>query len=252
MFFLKKAIAPLLYPVPLTIELLLLGIFLLWFTSRQKLGKVLLTLGTVLLLIFSNTFITDWLSISLEHRFMPLLQQPPAVRWVVVLGGGNSGNDRFPANAKLSTGSMMRLIEGIRLYRKIPGSKLLLSGGSVFGSLPDGQVMGQVAEAIGVPSKDIVLEADARDTEEEARIIHGMIHRDRFILVTSASHMPRSVSLFRKYGMDPIPAPSDFLAKPDSTISPTRLYPNAGSIGKAEKAFHEYLGLGWGQITSKR
>ena len=37
-----------------------------------------------------------------------------------------------------------------------------------------------------------------------------MIGREKFILVTSAAHMPRSMALFRKRGLQPIPAPADF------------------------------------------
>ena len=249
MFLFKKIVAPLFFPVPLCLQLLLAGCVLLWWTSRQRLGKIFISSGLLLLLLLSNTWLADRLLIPLEQRFVPLRAIPASeVKWVIVLGGGNSGELSLPATMRLSQGSMMRLIEGIRIHKEIPGSKLLLSGGSVFGSLPDAGVMAQVAESIDVKREDIVMESRARDTEEEAKLIKPMIKSDRFILVTSASHMPRSVELFRKYGMAPIPAPTDYLVKRDTTVSPSRIYPNSGALGKAEKVFHEYLGLAWAEL----
>ena len=74
--------------------------------------------------------------------------------------------------------------------------------------------------------------------------------KDRFILVTSASHMRRSQALFRKLGMDPIAAPTDY----ESTGQGLRLsdfYPSVGELHKADLALHEYLGLAWAKLRGK-
>ena len=127
-----------------------------------------------------------------------------------MLGGGHVSDPRLPANSQISAAALGRVVEGVRLYKAIPGSKLLLSGGAVFDPVPEAEVMARIAVLLGVKPQDISLEPDSRDTADEAEIIAKMIGRERFILVTSASHMPRSMALFRKRGLQPIPAPTDF------------------------------------------
>ena len=105
--------------------------------------------------------------------------------------------------------------------------------------------MGQIAGLLGVKPEDIRLEPDSRDTAEEAEIIAKMIGRDKFILVTSAAHIPRSMSLFRRRGLQPIPAPADFLTKNIQSSDPMRFFPGVGSLGQTQTAVHEYLGLAW-------
>ncbi len=102
---------------------------------------------------------------------------------------------------------MVRLIEGVRLHREIPGSKLILSGDN-----DSAEGMATMAEALGVSGEDIVPAFEPRDTEEESQQIAPIVGAQRFILVTSASHMPRAMGLFRKRGLQPIAAPTDYLA----------------------------------------
>ena len=132
------------------------------------------------------------------------MQSKPA--FVVVLGGGHISSNELPLLSQIGSSSLVRLIEGIRIQREIKGSKLLLSGGKVFDPVSNAQIMAGIAKAIGVNEKDIIIEADSRDTKDQARIIKSIIGDKMFVLVTSASHMPRSMALFKKMGMNPIPA----------------------------------------------
>ena len=80
MFVVKKIVALFFYPVGLCLGILILGLFCLWATRRQRLGKVLVTLGTVLLLLLSTSFISSGLLVPLEHRY-PALLHPETVSW---------------------------------------------------------------------------------------------------------------------------------------------------------------------------
>ncbi|MCJ7818734.1 MAG: YdcF family protein, partial [Syntrophales bacterium] len=166
-------------------------------------------------------------------------------KWIVVLGGGHVSDPSLPANSQISPAALGRVVEGVRLYKVIPGSKLLLSGGAVFDPVPEAAVMAQVAGLLGVKPEDIVLESDSRDTAEEAEIIAKLIGRKKFFLVTSAAHMPRSMALFRKRGLQPIPAPADFRAPNTQSFEPGSFFPGVGSLGQTQTALHEYLGLAW-------
>ena len=65
--------------------------------------------------------------------------------------------------------------------------------------------MAEAAAALGVDPKDLVLETESRDTEEEASLIQKMVKKDAFILVTSAAHMPRSMTHFRSLALNRYP-----------------------------------------------
>jgi uncharacterized SAM-binding protein YcdF (DUF218 family) len=254
MFLFKKLIAPFLMPVPFCLALVLLGLALLWFTRRQKAGKYLTTLGAVVLLLLGYGAVSGRLLATLERQHLPVTDVSASagrVRWVVVLGGGSSADDGLPAVMRLSEGSLARLIEGIRLQRQLPGSRLLLSGGSVFGSDADAETMRALSVELGVDPSVLELDSVSPDTETQAEIIHTRLGTEEFYLVTSASHMPRALALFRKAGTNPIPAPTHFLTQKDRGFAPSNFFPNAGSLRRAEAAAYEYLGLAWAKVRGK-
>jgi len=249
MFLLKKIIAAFFFPLSLVLIFSLPGLFSLWFTSRQKLGKALTTAGIALLVLFSYRTMPDIVLKSLEDRYPPIsddvFTSGLAPKLVVVLGGGHSPDPCFPVTTWISSDSLTRLIEGIRIYRSIGGSKLILSGGSPFGSNPVAETMAQVARSIGVDERDIIIESRSRDTEEEAAILKPMLGNERFILVTSAAHMPRSMALFKRLNMNPLPAPTMYLVHARDHWSPGMFFPSSAGLHKLELAFHEYLGISW-------
>ena len=126
--------APLFFPIPLCIEILLLGLFFLWFTRKQKAGKIFVSAGAVLLATLSYDGISAMLLKPLEYKYPPLLKTEEIcdVKWVVVLGGGHTSDPEVPITSQLSHASMARLVEGIRLNNMLPESKLILSGGNAF------------------------------------------------------------------------------------------------------------------------
>jgi uncharacterized SAM-binding protein YcdF (DUF218 family) len=255
MFMLKKIVSAFFYPVFVCLGILILGLLCLWGTRRQRLGKVLVTLGTVLLLLMSNNFLSSGLLLPLEQQY-PALLQPEKIsweggktgtspKWIVVLGGGHVSDPRLPPNSQISAVALGRVVEGVRLYKAVPGSKLLLSGGGGVDPVPESEVMAQIAVLFGVRPQDIRLESDSRDTAEEAEIIGNMIGKEKIILVTSAAHMPRSIALFRKRGMQPVPSPADFQVRRAQRLTPGWFFPGSSAIGQVETALHEYLGLAW-------
>jgi uncharacterized SAM-binding protein YcdF (DUF218 family) len=250
MFLMKKIVSRLLFPMPLTLELLLVGLFLLWFTRRQRAGKVFITCGMGLLLGLSNSFTSNALLRPLEHRYPALLVAPtgagaPAVGFILVLGGGGNNDPDVPITSNLTPGQMVRLIEGVRLYREIPGSKLILS--EVTAS-PEG--MTNVAKALGVKPEDILHLSFARDTEEESRQVAPIVGSQRFILVTSAVHMPRAMRFFQSRGLQPIAAPTDHLA-PRKRLGVDDAFPDGYYLFKSKTAWYEYLGLAWQTLKAK-
>jgi uncharacterized SAM-binding protein YcdF (DUF218 family) len=253
MFLFKKIIAQFFSPISLTLELFLLGLFLLYFTSRQKAGKALVLFAVMLLAFCSYTPTADILIKPLIKQYPSyghdnslMLNQLP--KFVVVLGAGHSDNSSLPVVSRIGYDSLVRLIEGIRIYRLIPNGKLLLSGGSTPGTISSAQDMAQLARELGVIEKDIIIESESRDTKDEAQIISTIAGTERFVLVTSSSHMPRSMALFKKHGMNPIPAPTRSIEERIYYRGPNPFFPSSVNLEKAEMAFHEYLGIIWAKL----
>jgi uncharacterized SAM-binding protein YcdF (DUF218 family) len=258
MFILKKILSNLLLPPALCFELLLAGILLLWFSRRQRLGKVLVTIGALSLTALSYHVVANRLIRPFESAYPPLdpaslarlapLHAPndaESIKWVVVLGGGHVTDPKIPITSQLTDSSRTRLIEAILYHRALPGSRLLVSGGAYFDPVPEAVTMAEVARRLGVEESNLVLETTSGDTDDEALLIRDMVGRDRLLLVTSASHMPRAMALFQQRGMDPLPAPVDFEAKELQKLTPAEFFPHAQALFKAERAFYEFLGLVW-------
>ncbi|MDQ1278679.1 MAG: hypothetical protein QG555_1722 [Thermodesulfobacteriota bacterium] len=250
LFLLKKIVSLLIQPLSIVSALLVSGLILLGVTRKKNLASILLTLGTILLLLASYGFLADRLVVSLENRYLPLLdariiQNAKDVKWIVVLGGGTLPDPRLPLSSQLDPSSLTRLLEGIRLHRQLPASRLFLSGGAVFQDAPESETLAQTAVLMGVNEKDMIRENKSLDTADQAKMLSRIVGRKRFILVTSAIHMPRSMALFHKFGMDPIPAPTNYMVVKQSRFHPGMLFPDSRSLHSMEAAIHEYLGLIW-------
>lgn len=254
MFLFKKIVAPFFFPIPFCVELLLVGLILLWFTKRQSLGKILVTTAFLFLLMVGYPKVPDWMLGRIEWQYHPFTNsQSRDYKWIVILGGGHSADPRLPETDRLSTSSILRVVEGIRLWRMFPNAKIVLSGGRTFGQqYTEAEVMSAAAISLGVPREAMVLEDRARDTQEESEFMKPIVKADPFLLVTSASHMPRSMGLFLKQGLHPVPAPADYQVKKNSDrLTPFSFFPFSGSISKAENATYETLGLVWESLNGR-
>ena len=259
MFALKKLVSELLQPTSVLLLVIVVGLVLLRSTKKQRAGRILLLLGLGGWFLSSFGPVANALVRPLERAYPPLLPMAsrpsatlldgsPAPRWIVVLGGGNMEVPALAPLQQLSSPAVVRLTEGIRLQRLFPEAKLLLSGGTVHS-----QLLADAALSLGVPRQRIALAPDVLDTADETRALHTVLGREPFVLVTSAAHMPRSVAMCRKAGMNPIAAPTDYLGdyEPWSPRDLLNLIPHAGPGLRVERALHEYLGLVWAKLRGQ-
>lgn len=247
MFLTKKIISQILYPVPLTIELLILGLVFLLFTRFEKLGKGLVAAGVLLLAVLGFSPVPNMMAHRLESRYLPIhsVEAVKDIRWVAVLGGGNEADPRLPANSRLDPATLARLVEGIRLYRGLTDGRLILSGGPIFGAASCAEEYADAARILGVDRADMLLVTGPKDTEEEAAAISRIVKKEPFLLVTSAAHMRRSVSLFKQRGANPIPSPADYRTARGPGMAPNDFFPDPENLETATAAWHEYLGMLW-------
>lgn len=251
MFLLKKIISAMISPLAVCLGIQLVGLYMLWFTSKQRHGLVLVTIGILIMGFMSFQPIPNAILGFLEHQNSAILMVAASKdaqgefdhfpKWVVVLSGGINPDSSLPANSQLSSASLARLVEAIRIKEMHAETKLIA----------DSEIMVKVANNLGVTLKDIVLVSAGMDTKEQARQVKSIVGSDLHFLVTSASHMSRALALFRKLGMSPIPAPADFWIKRKKRIVPGMFFPSATSLRKLEIALHEYFGIIWAKIRNQ-
>jgi len=258
MWVVRKIVSRFLFPIPVCLEVLSVGLLLLCFTRKQKTGRTVVALAGALLCLFASHSVSTLLLMPLESKYRPLFITPGApvgtrlreVKFVVVLASGFADDPGRPVEMQLDDGSIARLVEGVRVSKVLHCCKLILSGGPVpEGIFSSAQAMAQLALELGVSRQDIILEAHPGNTEEEARFVAPLVGKEPFILVTEASHMPRALALFRKQGTDPIADPMDFRVRPYQ--SPLDVLPDAEELRGSQRAVYEYLGLAWAKVRGR-
>ncbi|MFH0958443.1 MAG: ElyC/SanA/YdcF family protein [Pseudomonadota bacterium] len=236
-FFIKKTLSVAIYPVGLTLTFSILGLAM---ARKKRFGaaKALFVAAVSTLFVFSLGWTGITLVKFLEDEAGPYADPAKlanqGVTFIVVLGGTS-----FTSNLSASDmwdRSALRLLEGIRLWRGMPNAKLALSGGAPSSA----EKMAELPMFLGIPRESLILETRALDTDDEARLFKPTVGEKPFALVTSASHMPRSLSIFRSMGMNPIACPCDFRAKGNLPIF-VLLSPGPG-MENSQIAMHEYYG----------
>ncbi|MBT3822811.1 MAG: DUF218 domain-containing protein, partial [Nitrospinaceae bacterium] len=241
MFFLRKFVAATLFPASIIFGLLSMGLFFRFFTRRRMLGRIFLGCAALLFILTTQNTVGDALLLPLESKYPAVLDLEKTIsklgegarpRWIVVLGGGYNPDPALPLSSRLSSASLHRLTEGIRLQRRMRNVKLILSGGALYGGRSEAMGMHDMAMALGVEKGSLRTDDISWDTRAQAMNIKKLVGAERFFLVTSASHMPRAMALFRKEKMRPIPAPTDHRIAKSRLPILLRYFPSAGAMEK--------------------
>lgn len=249
-FILSKIILYLILPPSSLLIIMVTGILLL--RRKPRLAAILIIGGVAILYLLSISPVSDRLLKPLESSFPPPKDSSIiSANTIVILGGGVrdlSWLDKKPAP---TDSSIARLSHGITLYRQIPGAKLIISGGN--GNLQktnisESDAMKDMAVALGVAAKDILIERGSRNTIEGVEALKKLIGEKKIILVTSAFHMRRSAAMFRKAGMDVIPAPTDYKSE-QQKVSLYDFIPDAATLLFSSTAVYEYMGLAWYRLA---
>jgi uncharacterized SAM-binding protein YcdF (DUF218 family) len=210
-----KFVTPLITPLGFAFALWVTALLCYWRGGR-RVARMLTLGGMAVILVFANSLVGDRLLGGLEDDFeMRKAGDYPQVDAVVVLGGVTLPS--IPPRLEVTVGpGFDRLLHGMRLLRAGKGRFLILSGGTI-----PSLVGSEVTEAIqlqslaleyGIPPEAILLEGRSRNTYENAIFTQELLEKhglEKVLLVTSASHMRRSVAVFQTQGVEVIPAPTD-------------------------------------------
>jgi uncharacterized SAM-binding protein YcdF (DUF218 family) len=252
-FWLKKFLGYWVMPVPLCLAILVLGVLLLRCERRAKTGRRLLVIGTLLLLLLSNKYVSLALVRPIEARYpaIPELSAdhlPPqlaACRYVVVLGGGNGDTPDVAALNELSTSARARISEAVRILRLLPNAKLLVSGPADDSHITHALVLERAAVSLGIDLARISRIEHARDTEDESLAVKARVGDAPVVLVTSAWHMPRAMALFRSAGLHPVAAPTDYTSHWDGRFHWRDFLWDVESVERSTVAVRERVGYVW-------
>jgi uncharacterized SAM-binding protein YcdF (DUF218 family) len=215
-------------------------------TRRYALGRWLLVAGIFLFYILGITPTGEALLRPLELRYAPFDGKGHSYDAVVVLSEGIKGQPHTGAATILATHSLDRLVCGMRLIRNGAAPILVLSGGGghPFGPAPSvADTMREFAIEFGIPPSAILTEGRSRTTAESAVEVRRMLpNTRRIVLVTDASHLPRSNAVFRKQGFDVAPYPCTYLTSAGRG-DPLDFLPCSDGFALVNTAIHEYVGI---------
>jgi len=245
-FIIKKLISMWLMPLPFCCLIILFGLILSFW--KVAIGRIIAFSGVALLMLFSWQPFANSVLYPLEHQYPSFdLSQP--IDAVVVLGNCHTVSEDIPPMAQLCGTGLYRLMEGYRIWQANPEAELLLSGYAGDESRPYAEVVGEIALSLGVPEEKIRLFPTAQATQQEAELTAPFLNGKTFALVTSASHMQRSMNWFQqqKVGelyLHPIPAPAHFGAPKKSSNWKIE----TSALLKTERSWYELLGNIWAAI----
>ncbi|MBL0707884.1 MAG: YdcF family protein [Sulfurimonas sp.] len=242
-FLLKKFISFFVEPYGMFLTLLLLGIYFL-FIEKYKISKNIFILLFGLMCLFAYQPFSNFLVEGLEKRYSKY-NYGEDIKYIHVLGSGHSIDNTQPISSLISDAGIKRVVEGVIIYKHTPNSKLVFTGYKGKTNISNGQMNAKLAIALGVKKDDIIIGDKPKDTKEEAIFMKNILGDKKFVLVTSATHMSRSMQLFIMQGLNPIPAPTDF--HKNKTSNYLQL-PRLSALRDSQKAIHEYIGKLWVDI----
>jgi uncharacterized SAM-binding protein YcdF (DUF218 family) len=255
--FLSKFIPLWFYPLGFIWLLLILYLVLSRKQIEGRRYRWIVMLVVILIFLLGNRWVPALLTRSLEWRYFPPTALP-SESTVVLLGGGTE-SQQYPRQMAEVNGAGDRVLYTAKLYQSGIAKQIILSGGNIEWSgsrtTTPAQDMADILIMIGVPNEVLILQNQSRNTAEDAQFSTEILVEmgvEEIILVTSASHMMRSVALFEKEGLKVIPAPADYSITVEgwkSLWNPTLedllvgLVPNASNLSDLNTGLKEYLGF---------
>lgn len=203
----------------------------------------------LLCLFFLAVWITplaDAVLAPLELAYPRSPQLPARIDGIIVLGGWQ---DLATAqqHGVVSVGEAAeRLLSGISLAQQHPEAKLLFSGGNGNPRFPEhseSYVNRLAITDLRFPPDRVLYEERSRNTAENALFSHQLIQPkpgEVWILVTSASHMPRAMRCFTRLNWNVIPYPCDYRSMPGVWFRDMRLF---DPLQRFTYAAREWAGL---------
>lgn len=246
-FILSKILGFFALPSNLIITIGLVGLILLC-TRLTRLASWLVVTSLVLIALVGLSPLGNALILPLEQRFPPWDDSHGAPDGIVILGGSILPDVSAARGAVALDEAAERITVAAELARRYPNARLLLSGGSnalVFREATEAEFALRQLEDLGVAPERIIAEDRSRNTIENAvfsRRLADPKPGERWLLLTSAYHMPRSMAAFRAAGFGVEAYPVDWRTR--GPIDALRPFASLGEgLRRTDTAVREWVGL---------
>jgi uncharacterized SAM-binding protein YcdF (DUF218 family) len=247
-FVLSKTVALLLVPSNLLLLVGLTGLLLLRTRWRQA-GRRLSLTSLVLALVIGFLPVGGMLSYILENRFPVWDPSRGAPDGIIILGGAIDPVVSRVRGQTVLGDAAERVTVIAKLARDYPAARIVFTSGdaSLIGDMPkEADALQPLLDTFGVPRGRVALERNSRNTAENAAFTKAMVtpkSGERWLLVTSAQHMPRAIGCFRKVGFPVEAYPVDWHTMPRWRWRAMEPAPFGQSLAATDGAVREWLGL---------
>src|SRR5436309_3982278 len=246
-FILAKILGFFALPSNILISLGLIGIVLMA-TRYARAGRRLAVTALILIGIAGLSPIGNALILPLEERFPPWDSSRGAPTGIISLGGALDTVVSEPRGEVALNEAAERMTAMAELARRYPDARIVFSGGSgriIYDGVTEASLAARLFASFGIAEERIALEDKSRDTDENGRFTKELVQPkpgERWLLVTSAHHMPRSVGVFRAAGFPVEAFPVDYRTR--GAIDLLRPFSNVGDgLRRTDTAVREWVGL---------
>jgi uncharacterized SAM-binding protein YcdF (DUF218 family) len=254
-FIFSKLLGLVFQPVTLMALVMLGGLMLSW-TRLVRTGRTVLATAAAVFVLCCFSPASTLLLRALEDRFPRPPESMPPPTGIIVLGGAMN-EDLSIARGEISMNvAATRMTAAVALALRYPSARLVFTGGSADVRQVDraeAEGARRLWESLGVPDSRMSFESKSRNTFENAVFTRELVKPqpgEEWLLVTSAWHMPRSVSIFRQAGFPVTAYPVDYRSFGDSTDWKPSLHA-LESLERLDTALHEWAGLIAYRLTGK-
>jgi uncharacterized SAM-binding protein YcdF (DUF218 family) len=254
-FVLSKTLGIMLLPTNFLVGLGVLGA-VLSAARFVRLGRRIMMTSVVLLAICGFSPLGNWLLYPLESRFPPWDAAEGAPNGIVVLGGSIDPDISIAHGVPVVRASADRLIAAATLARRYPNARIVFTGGSgnlLSNDAREADYAAEIFESLGVSSERMAMDRRARNTQENAEFTKALAapkSGERWLLVTSAYHMPRAIGVFRKAGFAVEPYPVDWRVGLTAAPLNFRIL-SADGLRYVDTGMREWIGLLAYRITGR-
>lgn len=231
-------------PTNALVVLLALGVV----GSRRPLGRVAVRIAAAGLVLFGLSPAANWLILPLEQRFPPWHEAGRAPDGIVVLGGAQD-TAVFAARGDLALNEgAERMVEAVALARRYPQARIVFSGGEaplVASGVTEADAARTLFARAGVAAERVSYESASRNTYENAVLSRALARPqpgERWLLVTSAFHMPRAIGCFRAAGFPVEAVPVDYRTVGAASAAWPFFFASDG-LRRTDLAVKEWVGL---------
>jgi uncharacterized SAM-binding protein YcdF (DUF218 family) len=244
-FVVSKLLGVFAFPSNVAIFFGMLGLLLLP-TRLTRAGQGLAFLSLIVLAILGLSPLGNVLMVPLENRFPAWDAARGAPDGIIVLGGVIDASSL--GNPIMLNEAAERLAAVPDLARRYPNARILFSGGN--GALIDdgsaeARAAARLLESFGISRDRVILEDRSRNTVENAIFSKAIVEPkrgERWLLITSAYHMPRAIGVFRKAGFPIEPYPVDWRTRgAEDMMRPFAVM--SDGLQRSDAAVHEWVGL---------